>query len=117
MCYQVSSGREGQSPTPERSAPSRALISARIGRACGRFTWPAGGLSYGVAEIVEALQGAGYDFDTIAVSGGASRSRLVRQVIADACGFRVSAPSTPEPVLLGSAMIGAAAAGWAGSKR
>ena len=72
------------------------------------------GLSYGVAEIVEALRGAGYDFETIVVSGGASRSRLVRQLIADACGLKVSAPSTPEPVLLGSAMIGAAAAGWGG---
>jgi D-ribulokinase len=72
------------------------------------------GLSYGVAEIVEALQANGYDFETIVVSGGASRSRLVRQIVADACGLKVSAPSAQEPVLLGSAMIGAAAAGWDG---
>ena len=53
----------------------------------------------------------GYDFETIVVSGGAARSALVRQIIADACGKTVEAPETPEPVLLGSAMIGAVAAG------
>ena len=37
-------------------------------------------------------------------------SALVRQIIADACGKTVGAPRTPEPVLLGSAMIGAVAA-------
>ncbi len=69
------------------------------------------GLAYGIAGIVEALTRAGYGFDAIVVSGGASRSALVRQIIADASGIPVAAPTTPEPVLLGSAMIGAVAAG------
>jgi D-ribulokinase len=69
------------------------------------------GLAYGLAEIIGALERAGYEFETIVVSGGASRSRLVRQIVADACGKTVGAPQTPEPVLLGSAMIGAVAAG------
>jgi D-ribulokinase len=69
------------------------------------------GLAYGIGEIVSAFEGAGYDFETIVVSGGASRSRLVRQIVADACGKAVAAPQTEEPVLLGSAMIGAVAAG------
>jgi HAD superfamily hydrolase (TIGR01509 family) len=69
------------------------------------------GLAYGVAEIVRRLERAGYDFETIVVSGGASRSALVRQIMADVCGKTVEAPETPEPVLLGSAMIGAVAAG------
>jgi D-ribulokinase len=69
------------------------------------------GLAYGLADIVDKLELAGYDFDTIVVSGGAARSALVRQVIADVCGKTVEAPETPEPVLLGSAMIGAVAAG------
>ena len=68
------------------------------------------GLAYGVAEIVRRLERAGYDFETIVVSGGASRSALVRQIMADVCGKTVEAPETPEPVLLGSAMIGAVAA-------
>ena len=45
------------------------------------------------------------------VSGGAARSALVRQIIADASGKRVAAPRTSEPVLLGAAMLGAVAAG------
>ena len=69
------------------------------------------GLAYGIADIVGAFERAGYDFETIVVSGGAAQSALVRQIIADACGKPVSAPETAEPVLLGSAMIGAVAAG------
>ena len=69
------------------------------------------GLAYGLADIVGKLERAGYEFDAIVVSGGAARSPLVRQIIADACGKTVEAPETAEPVLLGSAMIGAVAAG------
>jgi len=45
------------------------------------------------------------------VSGGAGRSSLVRQVLADTTGLVVAASTSPEPVLLGSAMLGAVAAG------
>jgi D-ribulokinase len=69
------------------------------------------GLAYGLAGIVGKLERAGYEFDAIVVSGGAAQSPLVRQIIADVCGKTVEAPETPEPVLLGSAMIGAVAAG------
>ncbi|WP_443112574.1 FGGY-family carbohydrate kinase [Devosia sp. ZB163] len=43
--------------------------------------------------------------------GGAGKSRLVRQLLADASGLPVVATASPEPVLLGSAMLGASAAG------
>ena len=45
------------------------------------------------------------------ISGGASRSRLVRQIMADTTGLPVALPETPEPVLLGAAMLGAVAGG------
>jgi D-ribulokinase len=69
------------------------------------------GLAYGLADIVGKLERSGYEFDTIIVSGGAARSGLVRQIIADVCGKTVESPESPEPVLLGSAMVGAVAAG------
>ncbi len=69
------------------------------------------GLCYGTRDIVESLRAAGVDLGTIVVSGGASRSRLLRQILADATGLRVALPRSPEPVLLGSAMLGAVASG------
>ena len=69
------------------------------------------GLAYGLADIVRKLERSGYEFDAIIVSGGAARSGLVRQIIADVCGKTVESPESPEPVLLGSAMVGAVAAG------
>jgi D-ribulokinase len=69
------------------------------------------GLAYGVADVIGVLERGGYAFDMIVVSGGAARSALVRQIVADATGKIVCASETPEPVLLGSAMIGAVAAG------
>ncbi|HEY3623065.1 MAG TPA: FGGY family pentulose kinase [Roseiarcus sp.] len=68
------------------------------------------GLAYGLADIVRKLEQAAYEFDSIIVSGGAARSGLVRQIIADVCGKTVESPESPEPVLLGSAMVGAVAA-------
>ncbi|MGC2787694.1 MAG: FGGY family pentulose kinase [Roseiarcus sp.] len=69
------------------------------------------GLAYGLADIVRKLEESGYQFDSIVVSGGAARSPMVRQIIADVCGKTVESPETPEPVLLGSAMVGAVAGG------
>ena len=68
------------------------------------------GLAHGVAQIIRTLEAGGYDFDMLVVSGGAGRSPLVRQIIADATGKSVGAPETSEPVLLGAAMLGAVAA-------
>src|SRR5690606_15454523 len=69
------------------------------------------GLGYGARQIVEAQSRAGISVDTIVVSGGAGQSPLVRQLLADATGLTVAAPTSEEPVLLGSAMLGAVAAG------
>ncbi|TIS32267.1 MAG: ribulokinase, partial [Mesorhizobium sp.] len=69
------------------------------------------GLGYGARQILAAMHGRGIKIDTIAISGGAGQSPLVRQLIADSTGKVVYAPTSPEPVLLGSAMLGAVAAG------
>src|SRR5260370_2576326 len=49
------------------------------------------------------------------ISGGAGRSPLVRQIMADTTGLTVAVPGTQEPVLLGAAMLGAVAAKSRGS--
>ena len=79
--------------------------------ALGLYVAALTGLAHGVAQIIRTLEAGGYDFDMLVVSGGAARSPLVRQIIADATGKRVGAPETSEPVLLGAAMLGAVAAG------
>jgi len=69
------------------------------------------GLAHGVGQIMDVLERGGYGFDMLVVSGGAGRSPLVRQTIADATGRTVGVPETTEPVLLGAAMLAAVAAG------
>ncbi|TPK89403.1 FGGY-family carbohydrate kinase [Mesorhizobium sp. B2-4-17] len=69
------------------------------------------GLGYGARQIVRAEREKGIAVDTIVVSGGAGQSPLVRQLLADTTGLVVVASTSQEPVLLGSAMLGAVAAG------
>lgn len=80
-----------------------SLVSLYLAGLCG--------LGYGARQIVNAQAAKGITTDTIVVSGGATRSALVRQMLADTTGLTVAASASPEPVLLGSAMLGATAAG------
>jgi D-ribulokinase len=73
------------------------------------------GLAYGLADVVEAFRSHGVDSDMMVISGGAGRSPLVRQIMADTTGLTVAVPETQEPVLLGAAMLGAVAARTRGS--
>ncbi|WP_349295406.1 FGGY-family carbohydrate kinase (plasmid) [Thioclava sp. 'Guangxiensis'] len=69
------------------------------------------GLGYGLRQIIEAQDALGAKVERIAISGGAGRHPLVRQILADTTGKPVIAPETEEPVLLGAAMLGALAGG------
>nr|WP_184045592.1 FGGY-family carbohydrate kinase [Roseospira visakhapatnamensis] len=69
------------------------------------------GLGYGLRQIIQTQADNGARIKTIVISGGAGRSDLVRQMLADATTVPVAAPATEEPVLLGSAILGAVAAG------
>ena len=73
------------------------------------------GLAYGLADVVEAFRSHGVDSDLMVISGGAARSSLVRQIMADTTGLTVAVPETQEPVLLGAAMLGAVAGRCCGS--
>jgi FGGY-family pentulose kinase len=69
------------------------------------------GIGYGLRQIVEAQATAGAPVERIVISGGAGRSDMIRQLLADATGVEIAAPSAEEPVLLGSAILGSVAGG------
>ena len=73
------------------------------------------GLAYGLADVVESFRSHGVESDMMVISGGAGRSPLVRQIMADTTGLNIAVPKTQEPVLLGAAMLGAVAARSRGS--
>lgn len=80
-----------------------SLLSLYIAGLCG--------IGYGLRQIIDAQRAAGIETRSIAISGGAGQHALTRQLLADACGLPVIAPAGGEPVLLGSAMLGAVAGG------
>ncbi|MEP9398935.1 FGGY-family carbohydrate kinase [Mesorhizobium sp. KR2-14] len=69
------------------------------------------GIGYGLKQIIDTQAAAGAHVDQIVISGGAGQHDFVRQILADASGKPVVAPNSDEPVLLGSAILGAVAAG------
>ncbi|KAB1083810.1 FGGY-family carbohydrate kinase [Neorhizobium galegae] len=84
-----------------------SLISLFVAGLCG--------IGYGLRQLLDKLSQNGMAFDLIIASGGAAQSHLVRQILADTTNLPVAVTDTQEPVLLGSAMLGAAAAGRYGS--
>ncbi|MBG7622570.1 FGGY-family carbohydrate kinase [Herbaspirillum sp. AP02] len=68
-------------------------------------------LGYGLRQIIDAQAARGLRIASISVSGGAGTHALTRQLLADTTGLPVEFTACPEPVLLGSAMLAAVAAG------
>ena len=67
------------------------------------------GIGYGLRQIIDAQKACGILSENIIISGGAGQHPLVRQLLADACGVTVVSTASSEPVLLGSAILGAVA--------
>lgn len=82
-----------------------------LGSLVGLYMAGLAGIGYGLRQILDAQAAKGVRTGTVVVSGGAGQSALVRQVLADAAKVNIAAVSAPEPVLLGSAVLGAVAAG------
>jgi FGGY-family pentulose kinase len=68
-------------------------------------------IAYGTRDIVEALNRQGYRIDTLLATGGDAKNPVFVREHADATGCRIVLPREPEAVLLGSAVLGAVAAG------
>ncbi|POP47757.1 ribulokinase [Superficieibacter electus] len=67
------------------------------------------GIGYGLRQILDTQRENGIKTEKIAISGGAGQNPLVRQLLADACGLPILTTASSEPVLLGSAILGAVA--------
>lgn len=72
-------------------------------------------VAHGTRHIIDALNEAGYDIDTIIATGGGTKNPVFLREHADITGCRIVLPREPEAVLLGAAMLGAVAAGTYGS--
>jgi D-ribulokinase len=102
--------------SPYADPGSRAVIAgldldADIGAMERLFVAGLCGLAYGLADVIDAFAAHKVESNVIVMGGGAGRSPLVRQIMADTTGLTVALPQTPEPVLLGAAMLGAVAGG------
>lgn len=69
------------------------------------------GLGYGLRQILDVQRAHGVCPDTVVISGGAGEHPIVKQLLADAAGIRFASAGSSEPVLLGSAILGAVASG------
>ncbi len=68
-------------------------------------------IALGTRHIIEVMNAKGYAIDTMIACGGGTKNPVFLQQHADATGCRIVLPREAEAVLLGSAMLGAAAAG------
>jgi FGGY-family pentulose kinase len=70
------------------------------------------GVALGTRHILDALNAAGYAIDRLHLAGGHTRNPLLMELYADVTGCTVTAPcEETDAVLLGTAMVAAAAAG------
>ncbi len=69
------------------------------------------GIGYGLRQLLDRFAAEGISISSIVASGGAARSPLVCQLLADASNVPVAVPDSSEPVLLGAAMLGTVSAG------
>lgn len=66
-------------------------------------------IALGIRHILEMMKEAGYELDTLHVTGGHVRNSLLMELYCDVTGCRVVAPQAADAVLLGTAMTAAVA--------
>jgi len=68
-------------------------------------------VAHGTRHILDAMTESGYEIETVLTTGGGAKNPIFVREHADITGRRIVLPKEPEAVLLGSAMLGAVAAG------
>lgn len=90
---------------------SGLTLDASFDSLCRLYWRTAVGIALGVRQILDVLNASGYGIDTLHVTGGHTKNPLLMELYADATGCTVIEPLADDAVLLGTAMIAAAAAG------
>ncbi|WP_116085707.1 FGGY-family carbohydrate kinase [Tropicimonas sp. IMCC34011] len=101
---------------PRPGAEGRAgIIGLGLGRGAddaARIYWRAAtALALGMGDVLGEMDAAGQPVRVLHAAGGVRRSPLLMQLYADATGREVRPSGAPDAVLLGTAMLGASAAG------
>ena len=73
------------------------------------------GLALGIRQVIDAMEAETGPVRTLVLGGGHARSRLFRELYANATGRELILSAGDEAMLLGTAMAAATAAGWHGS--
>ncbi len=68
-------------------------------------------IAYGTRDIIQTLNANGYAIDTILACGGGTQDAVFLREQADGTGCRIVLPREKDAVLLGAAILGAAASG------
>ncbi|PIK39032.1 putative FGGY carbohydrate kinase domain-containing protein isoform X3 [Apostichopus japonicus] len=69
-------------------------------------------LAFGTKHILETMAAAKHSINTLFACGGLSKNPLFLQIHADVMGMPIALPQEKESVLIGSAILGACAAGY-----
>jgi FGGY-family pentulose kinase len=94
---------------------SGLTLDPSLGALAELYFATAEGIAFGTRHILDALNAEGYAINQLHVAGGHTRNPLLMELYADATGCAVvTPPEGTDAVLLGTAMVAAAAAGLHG---
>ena len=94
-----------------RGAVSGLVLSATVDDLALQYLAAMQAVAHGTRHIIDAMNRRGYRIDTILAGGGGTKNPVFLREHADITGCRIVLPREPEAVLLGSAVLGAVAAG------
>lgn len=98
-----------------RGAASGLCLSATADDLALQYLATIQAIACGTRHIIETMNASGYRIDTIVACGGGTKNPVFLREHADITGCRIVLGAEPEAVLLGSAILGAVAAGRYGS--
>lgn len=94
-----------------RGAITGLSLSARLDDLARLYLATIQSVAYGTRHILEGMNRKGYEISTVFVCGGGTKNPVFLREHADITGCQLVLPHEPEAVLLGSAILGAVAAG------